>query len=308
MTDRERQNVTLAERFEAARPRLLRIAQRILGSRAASDDALQESWLRASRADLSGVTNIDGWLGTIVARVCLDALKKRESRREDFTADDPRLGRAASAPGEHPEEEALLADSLGFAMQILIDALAPAERVAFVLHDLFDVPFDDIAAIVGRTPEATRQLASRARRRVRGASVGRDAITQRHDGLVRAFLAASRSGNITALVALLDGRATLRTDAAVAAMGGAAYFEHDLASGVNGADAVARFFAGRATAALPALLDGKPGAIWIHEREVRVAFRFTIENDRISAIELIGDPATLAQTVIERDRPETSAP
>jgi len=290
----------LVERFEAARPRLRRIALRIVGSPSASDDALQESWLRVSRADVAGVANFDGWLTTVVARVCLDALKHRESRREVLTADDPRSGVAAAAPGERPEEEAVLADSIGLAMQILIDALQPAERVAFVLHDLFDVPFDDIAEIVGKTPEATRQLASRARRRVRGASSGRDAVTQRHDELVRAFLQASRSGNFSALLALLDSGATLRADAAVMAMGGAAYFQNDrMGAGIEGANAVAQMFSRRAQAAQPAFIDGRPGAVWMHEREVRVAFRFTIRDDRIVSIELIADPEALGRIRLE---------
>jgi RNA polymerase sigma factor (sigma-70 family) len=302
MTDREAGNVTaLAERFEEARPRLRRIALRILGSGAGSDDALQESWLRIGRADVTQVANLDGWLTTVVARVCLDELKRRKSRPEHLTPDDPRGDVAAIAPGERPEEEAILADSIGVALQILVDALQPAERVAFVLHDLFDVPFDDIAEIVGKTPEATRQLASRARRRVRGASEGRDTVTQRHDELVRAFLQASRSGNFHALLALLDSGATLRADAAVLAMGGAAYWQSDrLQTGIVGADAVARTFSRRAQAAMPAYIDGQPGAVWMHERELRVAFRFTIRDDRIAAIDLVGDPAALAESAIER--------
>jgi len=291
----------LADRFEAARPRLQRIAQRILGSAAESDDALQESWLRVSRADVEGVANLEGWLTTVIARVCFDALKWRESRREDLAPDDPRHDIAAIAPGEHPEEEAILAESIGVALLILLDALPPAERVAYVLHDMFDVPFDDIAAIVGRTPEAARQLASRARRRVRGASADRDVITQRHDELVRAFLEASRAGNFSALLAMLDPGATLRADAAVIAMGGAAYWQNDqLQIGIEGADAVAQTFSRRASAAQPALIDGAPGAVWMHAGELRVLFRFKIMADRITGIDLVADPAMIAHLVIER--------
>lgn len=224
-----------AERFEAARPRLQRIAHRILGSTAESDDALQESWLRISRADVTSVTNLDGWLTTVVARICLDALKRRRSRREELT------------------------------------------------------------------PEAARQLASRARRRVRGASEGRNPATQRRDELVRAFLAASRVGNFSALLALLDPGATLRVDATILAMGGAAYWQSDrLETGIVGADTVARTFAGRARAAQPAFLDGEPGAVWMHEGKLQVAFRFTIGNDRITGIDLVADPLALAQLDVSR--------
>ena len=291
----------LAERFEAARPRLRRIALRILGSAAGSDDALQESWLRVSRADVEQVANLDGWLTTVVARVCLDALKRQDEPARGFdagrSASQRRDGRSRRTPGRRSDPRRF--DRHG--LQILIDALQPAERVAFVLHDLFDVPFDDIAAIVGKTPEATRQLASRARRRVRGASDGRDVATQRHDELVRAFLQASRLGNFSALLALLDSSATLRADSTVLSMGGAAYWQSDrLQTGIEGAEAVARAFSRRAQAAQPARIDGQPGAIWMHERELRVAFRFTIRNDRIAAIDLIGDRAALEQSVIER--------
>jgi RNA polymerase sigma-70 factor (ECF subfamily) len=237
----------------------------------------------------------------VVARVCFDALKRRESRREELAPEDPRRDIAANAPGEHPEEEAVLADSIGIALWILLDALPPAERVAFVLHDMFDVPFDDVASILGKTAEAARQLASRARRRVRGASAGRDARTRRHDELVRAFLQASRSGDFSALLSLLDPAATLRADATVLAMGGAQYWQSDsLHAGMQGADAVARTFIGRARAAQPVLIDGEPGAVWIHEGQLRVVFRFTIGDDRITAIDMIADPAALAASVIER--------
>jgi RNA polymerase sigma factor (sigma-70 family) len=293
----------LAERLEAARPRLRRIALRILGSAAESDDALQETWLRIRRADVAALANFEGWLTTVVARVCFDVLKRRESRREELTPDDPRRDIAAVAPGERPEDEAILTDSIGTALLILLDALPPAERVAFVLHDMFDVPFDDIAEIVGRSPEAARQLASRARRRVRGASPSLDTVTRRHDELVRAFLQASRAGNISALMALLDPGATLRADAAVMAIGGAAYWQSDrLQDGVKGAADVARTFSGRARAAQPASIDAKPGAVWMEGRELRVAFCFTITDGRIAAIDLIADRATLARSVIDFQR------
>lgn len=302
MTDNSRGEdaAWLAERFEAARPRLQRIAQRIVGSATESDDALQETWLRISSADMTGVANLDGWLTTVVARVCLDALKRRTSRREELTADDPRRDVASTGSGERPEDEAMLADSVGVALLILLEALPPAERVAFVLHDMFDVPFDDIGAIVGKTPEAARQLASRARRRVRGASADHDSVTHRNDELVRAFLQASRSGNFSALLALLAPGATLRADAAVMAIGGAEYWQHDLQAGITGAQAVAQAFSGRAQAAQPVFIDGVPGAVWMHAGEVRVAFRFTIAADRITAIDLVAEPATLATSVIER--------
>jgi RNA polymerase sigma-70 factor (ECF subfamily) len=288
----------LAGRFEAARPRLQKIAVRMLGSAAESDDALQESWLRVARAGVANVTNFEAWLTTVVARVCLDTLKRRQNRREDLTAQDPRRDIAAIDAGEHPEDEAMLADSIGTAMLILLDALAPAERVAFVLHDMFDVPFDDIAVIVDRTPEAARQLASRARRRVRGARNNYDAVTQRQDELVRAFLEASRAGNFSALLALLDPQAALRADTTALAMGGSSYFGAALP--IRSADAVARTFSGRARAALPALIDGIPGAVWIHEGTVRVAFRFTFAGDRITGIELVADPDAIAGSTIER--------
>lgn len=305
MTDRAQQNVTdterLAKRFEAARPRLLRIAQRILGSAAESDDALQETWLRIARTDVAQVTNFDGWLTTVAGRVCLDALKRRKTRREELTPDDPRRDSAAIAASEQPEVEALLADSIGAALLILLDTLSPAERVAFVLHDTFDLPFEEIAAIVGKSPEATRQLASRARRRVRGASPSDNAASQRHDELVRAFLQASRAGNFSALLALLDPAATLRADAAVIAMGGADYWQTDrLEVGIGDAQTVARMFSGRAVGAQFAYLDGEPGAVWTEERELRVAFRFTFANERITEIDLIGERETLSRITLSK--------
>jgi RNA polymerase sigma factor (sigma-70 family) len=289
----------LAERFESARPRLQRIAQRILGSATESEDALQESWLRISRADTSSVEHLEAWLTTVVARICLDALKRRKSRREELTADDPRREIGTVAPGERPEEEAVHADSIGIALRVLLDELAPAERVAFVLHDMFDLPFDVIAKIVERTPEAARQLASRARRRVRGASTDRDPNTQRHDELVRAFFAASRQGNFSALLALLHPAVTARADAVVLAMGGSAYFQNEgVDTGIEGPEAVAAMFAGRARAARPAYIDDEPAAAWVHEGRTLVLFRFTVSDDRIIRIDLLGDPLTLERVTI----------
>lgn len=190
----------------------------------------------------------------------------------------------------------MLADSIGAALVILLDALRPGERVAFVLHDMFEVPFDDIAAILATTPEAARQLASRARRRVRGASASSDPVKQRRDELVRAFLQASRAGNFSALLSLLDPAAALRADATVVAMGGAEYWQSDrLRDGIEGADAVARTFIGRARAAQPVFIDGAPGAVWREAGQVRVAFHFRIAGNRIAAIDLIADPAVLAR-------------
>ena len=294
----------LAERFDAARPRLRRMSIRMLGSAAEADDALQESWFRIARAGTARVENIEGWLTTVVARVCLDALQRRKSRREDLMPDDPRNVLASEAPGERPEDEAVLADSIGTALAILLDALPPAERVAYVLHDMFDVPFDDVASVLGRTTEAARQLASRARRRVRGVSGGRDVVIQRRDELVRAFLTASRAGNFSALLRLLDPAATLRADATVMAMGGAAYWGNaHLHAGVRGAAEVAQTFLRRARAAVPVFIGGEPGAAWFHDGALRVAFRFRIVEDRITAIELVADADALERAAVEPATP-----
>ncbi|MGH7460911.1 MAG: sigma-70 family RNA polymerase sigma factor, partial [Longimicrobiales bacterium] len=238
-------NDWLAERFESNRTHLRAVAYRMLGSRTEADDALQEAWLRVSRADTSAIENLGGWLTTVVARVCLDQLRTRKSRREES------IDRQVAASQENaldPEQQALLADSVGLALLVVLETLTPAERVAFVLHDMFDLPFDEIAPIVGRSATAARQLASRARRRVQGANARPDADRSRQRTVVDAFLAAARSGDFTALLALLDPDVVLRADAA-AVLSGA---EEE----VLGAAAVARTFAGRASAAQPALIDG----------------------------------------------------
>jgi RNA polymerase sigma factor (sigma-70 family) len=271
----------LARRFEADRPHLRAVAQRMLGSAGEADDAVQEAWLRLSRSDTSEVGNLTGWLTTVVSRVCLDMLRSRAARRED-SADLPETPAAEDAL---PEHEALLADAIGPALLVVLDTLAPGERLAFVLHDLFAVPFPQIAEIAGCSPAAARQLASRARRKVQGREADDDRARSRT--VVEAFLAASRGGDFAALLALLDPDVVLRADA-VAVRSGAT----DL---VRGANAVAETFCGRAKHAEPAWLDGEAGAVWTVGGTPRVAFAFTVADGRVTAIELIADPADLAE-------------
>jgi RNA polymerase sigma factor (sigma-70 family) len=270
----------LAERFEAKRTHLRAVAYRMLGSVSEADDAVQESWLRLSRAGTTGVENLGGWMTTVVARVCLDMLRSRKSRREEP------LGTHLMDPLD-PEHEALLADSLGLALLIVLGTLAPAERVAFVLHDMFGLPFDEIAPIVRRTPAAARQLASRARRRVQGTPTASEADRARQRQVVDAFLAASREGDFEALLALLDPDVVLRSDLAAVKMGA-----EDVASGP---DAVARTFSGRARAAQLALVNGAAGAVWASGGRPRVVFAFTISQGKVVAIDLIADPERLSE-------------
>ena len=271
----------LAARFEEHRGRLTAVAHRLLGSRAEAEDAVQEAWLRVGRAGAADVADLGGWLTTIVARVALNQLRARANRREDALDDAPpdRL----HAVGDLAEE-AVLADAVGLALLVVLDELAPAERLAFVLHDLFDVPFDEIAPIVDRSPAAARQLASRARRRVRGADLP-DA-TERRREVVAAFLDASRNGDFTALLALLHPDAVLRSDAVATRMGSAAE--------VRGASGVAEFLAGRARAARLVLVDGDPGAVWSLRGTPQVVFAFTVEDGVVTAIDLLADPERLA--------------
>jgi len=271
----------LAERFETHRAHLRAVAYRMLGSADEADDAVQEAWIRLSRADAGRVDNLAGWLTTVVARVCLDMLRSRKSRREEPLS-------LRHVAGNDPEHEVLLADSVGLAMLVVLETLAPAERVAFVLHDLFGLPFDEIAPIVGRTPSAARQLASRGRRRVRGADPATGDLTL-HREIVDAFLAASRGGDFEGLLAMLDPDVVVRADEAAVKLGA----ERE----VRGAAAAARTFAGRARAAQPALVNGVPGLLWSHGSSPRVAFAFTIRGGTVTAIELIADPARLADQV-----------
>jgi RNA polymerase sigma-70 factor (ECF subfamily) len=283
----------LAERFEADRARLEAVAYRLLGSTGEADDAVQEAWLRLSRADTSEVENLSGWLTTVVSRVCLDMLRSRRSRREEPLApEEDRIPDAAD-----PEGEAVLAESVGIAMQAMLQRLAPAERVAFVLHDVFGVSFDEIAGIVGRTPVAARQLASRGRRRVQGASEdGRVADATRQKEVVEAFFRASRDGDLQALLAVLDPDVTLRPDQTALRMGSRNGW---ITSDIHGAEAVAAQFNGSAQAAQLALLDGNPGAVWAANGRPVVAFAFAIRDAKVVEIELIGDAERLSRMNIE---------
>ena len=280
----------LAERFEGQRRRLRAVAYRMLGSVSEADDAVQEAWLRLSRTDTSSVDNMAAWLTTVVARICLDMLRSRKTRGEEP------LGAHLTEPASNPEQEALLADSIGIALLVVLETLEPAERVAFVLHDMFAVPFDDIAPIVGRTPGAARQLASRGRRRVRGAGTTQDTDLARRQEVVAAFLAASRGGNFEALLALLDPNVVLRADAEAVKIGAD--------DEIRGASPVAATFAGRARVARPALIDGVPGLVWSHGGHPRIVFDFIVENGRIVAIDLIGDPERLQEMDLVFSSPE----
>jgi RNA polymerase sigma factor (sigma-70 family) len=296
----ERQN-WLADQFEEYRAHLGAVAYRMLGSSSEAEDAVQESWLRLSRSDTSGVENLGGWLTTVVARVCLDMLRSRAARHEEPLGDETPEPALSHADGGDPEHEALLADSVGLALLVVLETLNPAERLAFVLHDLFDVPFEEIAPIVGRTSTAARQLASRARRRVQGmgreqemeaeAAADPDLTSQRaaKREVVEAFLAASRNGDFDALLAALDPNVTLH--AAIVAMGAAV----GMTSETHGAEAVAQQFMGRAHAARLALIDGSVGAAWGQGGQPRAVFSFTITDGKITGIEIIADPARLSQ-------------
>jgi RNA polymerase sigma-70 factor (ECF subfamily) len=269
----------LAQRFEQDREHLRAVAFRMLGSIGDADDAVQEAWLRLDRSDTSGIENLTGWLTTVVGRVCLDMLRARKSRREDPL--DERPGETSFV--QSPEDEVVLADSVATALLVVLDSLDPVERLAFVLHDMFAVPFDEIAPIIGRTPVATRQIASRARRRVQGSSPSGVPDLARRREIIDAFLAASRGGDLDALIAMLAPDAVMRADEAAASIGAAAE--------VAGAREVATIFSGGAKAAFPALFDGQPALAWMHRGEARVVFDFIIENDVIVGIDLVGDLA-----------------
>jgi len=275
----------LAEEFEEHRPHLRAVAYRMLGSMSDAEDAVQESWIRLSRSDSAAVENLGGWLTTVVARVALDMLRSGRSRREEPVAEVLTKSSATDASGTQPEEAAMIADSLGPAMLVVLETLSPAERISFVLHDMFAVPFDQIAPIVGRSPAATRQLASRARHRVQGVHPAGAVDQIRARRTVDAFLSASRNGDFGALLALLDPDVVLSADADAVRVGAT-----DL---VHGARAVAETFSGRARAAKLALINGQPGAVWAAGGQPRVVFSFTVDGNNITGIELLANSSTL---------------
>ena len=286
MDDRE----WLLSRFEEQRPRLWAVAYRMLGSTGEADDAVQEAWLRASRADTGRVENLPAWLTTVVARLSLNMLRSRKLRREeplDVQTPEQVIGHE---DGSDPEQEALLADSVGLALLVVLDTLAPAERLAFVLHDMFDLPFDEIAPIVGRSPAAARQLASRARRRVRGVNTLPDSDLTRQRRVVDAYLAATRAGDFEALVVLLDPDVVLRADPESVPTG--------IPMVIRGARAVAKgaiTSSERAQFTQPALVNGAVGLVMAPRGQVVVALRFTITHDKITEIDVVADPARLRQ-------------
>ena len=279
----------LAREFETQRPRLRAVAYRMLGSLSEADDAVQDAWLRLSRADTSEVENLAGWLTTVVARVALNMLRSRKTRRED-TLDDIRVPDPIvdSVDGTDPEHEALLADSVGLALLVVLETLAPAERLAFVLHDMFAVPFDEIAPIVERSPEATRQLASRARRRVRGGAPPPDADLNAQWKVVDAFMAAARKGDFDALVAVLDPDIVLRAD------GGATGLSHQ----IRGAETVASqamMFSRLDLAIRRAVVNGIPGSVSLRDGEPFAVAAFAIRGGRIVEMDILADPERLAR-------------
>jgi RNA polymerase sigma factor (sigma-70 family) len=279
----------LAERFQAHRAHLRAVAYRMLGSLSEADDAVQETWLRLSRADPpSGTDDLGRWLTTVVARVCLDMLRSRTARREEplgVHLPDPIVGHQ-DALG--PEEEALLAEGVGLALLVVLEELAPAERLALVLHDSFAVPFDQIAAILGRSPAAARQLASRARRRVRASAALPDADLARQRRVVDAFLAAARDGDLDALVAVLDPEVVVRAD-----WGGVPAGASRLVRGVRAVAEQALSFSRFARFARPALVNGAAGVVADTGGRLLAVLGFTVRHDRIVEIDILADPARL---------------
>jgi RNA polymerase sigma factor (sigma-70 family) len=274
-----------AERFEEHRAHLLAVAYRMLGSLSEAEDAVQETWIKAARADVSGVANLAGWLTTVVSRVCLDLLRSRKSRREDPLEERPAEPVVRLRRRTDPEAELVMADSVGLALLVVMEALSPAERLAFVLHDLFAVPFADIAPIVGRSPETTQRIASRARRRVRDRGEVRGGDRVRRFRAVDAFLRASRHGEFATLLSMLDPDATYRPDEAACNLGAG--------TEVHGGRTIAEQFCGGGHWTRAALLDGEPGVVLAPRGRLRLVLTVSFRGDKIAAIEAVGDPARL---------------
>jgi len=275
----------LAQRFEEHRARLNALAHRILGSRAEAEETVQDAWIRLSRSDAAEVENLGGWLTTVVSRLCLNVLQSRRTRAEeplDLGALEPLPDRDVRAD---PEQQALLADSIGLALLVVLDQLTPSERVAFVLHDMFDVPFEEIAPILGKSASAARQLASRARRRVRQADAPAHRDDLRHRRLVSAFLSASRNRDFEALLRYLDPSVVMRIGAVE----------------IHGSQEVARSFVGRLGGAQPALVNGVMGAVWAPGGKPKVVFAFRVVGDKIGEVELIGDPERIRTFRLDLD-------
>jgi RNA polymerase sigma factor (sigma-70 family) len=288
---------SLTERFEENRPRLRAVAYRMLGSLSEAEDAVQEAWLRLNRIDTATVDNLGGWLTTVISRVCLDMLRSRKSRREEPIGAQVTEPRMAQGEGADPEGEALLADSVGVALLVVLDALTPAERLVFVLHDLFGMPFDEIGAIVGRSPVAAKQLASRARRRVRGAPAPSDAGRARQREVVEAFVRAVHAGDLEGLLAVLDPDAVIRIDGAARMAGGAADAA-DTPRELSGASTWARQLIAMSRGlrfVQPALINGTVGLILAPRGKLSRVLTFTFSDARIARLEVIGDPARLRE-------------
>lgn len=308
MSNEKDRDAWLTAELAASRPHLLSVAYRMLSSRAEAEDAVQEAWLRVKRAEVTSVDNPRGWLTTVVARVCLDMLRARKARRERSEGDelDQRPAEGAAA-----EQSALLADSVGVALMVILETLNPNERLAFVLHDLFDLPFEEIADVLSSTPAAARQLASRARRRVQGArepNEERDFERQRE--VVQAFLVAARTGDMAGLLSVLHPDVELRADAFAVSEArrrkaqGAPPLEQEM----RGAQVVAQTYLGRANAAQVASIDGQAGAVWAPGGALRTALLFSVVGGRIAAIDIVAEPGdltTLSVTILPKDESAT---
>ena len=279
----------LGQLFESERDHLRAVAYRMLGSATEADDAVQETWLRLNRSDAVSIENLSGWLTTVIARVCLDTLRSRKSRREESFESQLTEPVAESSQGANPEQEALLADSVGVALLVVLDTLTPPERLAFVMHDMFDVSFDEIASIIGRSPQAARQLASRARRRVRGPDKVQHIDLKRQRNVVDAFLAALRAGDFEGLLAVLDPDVVVRVD--IAGRAGAPAEVRGAANWARGAIAFSRLV----RSVQPALVNGSPGLVFAPRGRVSRVLSFKIVGERIVEFEVIAKPERFRQ-------------